>query len=186
VYGSCAVLTPYTQETKEVCVPSQKTARLNIFGMIDRKNHYEGFTTTESITADRIVSFSNTFSCHMRKDTSSYLTILLFPAINKYESCGLSGRKEDSSFCICLPVSAAACCRNVAGGIERGIGAARPCGQGRSVPRCRQGVGDVGGKAFGELLSVCRIGRGGFFFHGNRYLCRNFLGFVIINTVKVK
>jgi transposase len=36
---------------EQVCIPSYRTARLNIFGMIDRKKHYEGFTTTESISA---------------------------------------------------------------------------------------------------------------------------------------
>jgi transposase len=54
---------------EEVCIPSQRTARLNIFGMIDRENHYEGFTTMESITADKVVSFLDTFSYHVRKDT---------------------------------------------------------------------------------------------------------------------
>ena len=54
---------------EDVCIPSQRTARLNIFGMIDRKNNYEGFTTTESITADKIVCFLDTFSLHVRKDT---------------------------------------------------------------------------------------------------------------------
>ncbi|MDR2382479.1 MAG: transposase, partial [Prevotellaceae bacterium] len=48
---------------------SQRTARLNLFGMIDRKNHHEGFTTTESIIADKVVGFLNTFSYHVRKDT---------------------------------------------------------------------------------------------------------------------
>lgn len=37
--------------------------------MIDRKNRYEGFTTTESITADKVVDFLDTFSLHVRKDT---------------------------------------------------------------------------------------------------------------------
>jgi hypothetical protein len=54
---------------EEVCIPSQRIARLNIFGMIDRKNHYEGFTSTESITADKVISFLDTFSLHVRKDT---------------------------------------------------------------------------------------------------------------------
>jgi transposase len=54
---------------EDVCIPSQRTARLNIFGMINRKNHYEGFTTTESITADKVVSFLDTFSLGVRKDT---------------------------------------------------------------------------------------------------------------------
>jgi transposase len=54
---------------EEVYIPSQRTERLNIFGMIDRKNHYEGFTSTESITADKLVNFLDTFSLRVRKDT---------------------------------------------------------------------------------------------------------------------
>jgi hypothetical protein len=54
---------------EEVCILSPRTARHNIFGMIDRKNHYEGFTTTESITAEKVVSFLDTFSFRVRKDT---------------------------------------------------------------------------------------------------------------------
>lgn len=54
---------------EEVYIPSQRIARLNIFGMIDRKNHYEGFSTTESITADKIVHFLDTFSLRIHKDT---------------------------------------------------------------------------------------------------------------------
>ena len=52
-----------------VFVPSQRVARLNIFGMITRDNQYEGFTTTERMTADRIVSFLDDFSFRIRKDT---------------------------------------------------------------------------------------------------------------------
>jgi transposase len=54
---------------EEVCIASQRTARLNIFGMIDRENHYEGFTTTESITGDKVVSFLDAFSFRVSKDT---------------------------------------------------------------------------------------------------------------------
>jgi transposase len=54
---------------EQVCIPSRRTARLNIFGMIDRKNHYQGFTSMESITADKVVSFLDTFSFSVRKDT---------------------------------------------------------------------------------------------------------------------
>ena len=54
---------------EDVCIPSQRVARLNIFGMIDRNNHYEGFTTTENITADKIVSFLDAFSFRVHKDT---------------------------------------------------------------------------------------------------------------------
>jgi transposase len=37
--------------------------------MIDRKNHYEGFTTTESITTEKVVNFLDAFSFRVRKDT---------------------------------------------------------------------------------------------------------------------
>jgi hypothetical protein len=49
-------------EGEDVFVPSQRVARLNIFGMITRDNQYEGFTTTERMTADKIVSFLDDFS----------------------------------------------------------------------------------------------------------------------------
>jgi transposase len=52
-----------------VCISAQKAARLNIFGMIDRRNRYEGFTATESITADRVVGFLDTFSLRVHKNT---------------------------------------------------------------------------------------------------------------------
>lgn len=54
---------------ERVCIPSQRAARLNIFGMIDRNNRYDGFTTTESITADKIVGFLDAFSLGVRRDT---------------------------------------------------------------------------------------------------------------------
>lgn len=37
--------------------------------MIDRKNQYEGFATTESINADKVVDFLDAFSLRIRKDT---------------------------------------------------------------------------------------------------------------------
>jgi transposase len=36
---------------------------------IDRKNHYEGFTTTEGISVDKVVGFLDAFSFRVRKDT---------------------------------------------------------------------------------------------------------------------
>ena len=54
---------------EDVFVPSQKFLRLNIFGMIDRDNHYEGFSTTESITADKVADFLDRLSFRIRKDT---------------------------------------------------------------------------------------------------------------------
>ena len=37
--------------------------------MIDRKNQYEGFATTESINADKVVNFLDAFSLRGLKDT---------------------------------------------------------------------------------------------------------------------
>lgn len=37
--------------------------------MIDRKNHYEGFATTESINADKVVDFLDAFSLRVHKNT---------------------------------------------------------------------------------------------------------------------
>lgn len=54
---------------EDVCIASQRSARLNIFGMIDRKNRYEGFATTESINADKVVDFLDAFSLRVIKDT---------------------------------------------------------------------------------------------------------------------
>jgi transposase len=54
---------------EQVCIPSQRTAWLNIFGMINRRNRYEGFTATESITADRIVGFFDIFFLSVCRDT---------------------------------------------------------------------------------------------------------------------
>lgn len=54
---------------EDIFVPSQKFLRLNIFGMIDRDNHYEGFSTTESITADKVADFLDRLSFRIRKDT---------------------------------------------------------------------------------------------------------------------
>ena len=48
---------------------SQRSARMNIFGMINRKNNYKGFTTTDSITADKVVEFLDAFSFQVCKNT---------------------------------------------------------------------------------------------------------------------
>jgi transposase len=37
--------------------------------MIDRKNRYQGFTTTQSITADKVVDFLDAFSFQVREQT---------------------------------------------------------------------------------------------------------------------
>ena len=54
---------------EEVFIPSQKGARLNIFGMIDHNNHFEGFSTTDSVNTEMVVSFIDTFSFNLKKNT---------------------------------------------------------------------------------------------------------------------
>lgn len=54
---------------EDVYIPSQRGYRLNIFGMIDRNNHYEGFSTSESITADKVADFLDRLSFRIKKDT---------------------------------------------------------------------------------------------------------------------
>lgn len=54
---------------EDVFMPSQKAVRLNIFGMIDRHNRYDGFSTTTSITADKVADFLDRFSLALEKDT---------------------------------------------------------------------------------------------------------------------
>ena len=50
---------PYGWQFKneDIYIPSEKAARLNIFGMITKRNQYKGFTTQESINADKIVDY---------------------------------------------------------------------------------------------------------------------------------
>jgi hypothetical protein len=86
---------------EEVCIPSQRTARHNIFGMIDRKNHYEGFTTTESITAEKVVSFLDAFSFRVRKDTFVVLDNATIHRNHKIRELLPVREKRDSSFSIC-------------------------------------------------------------------------------------
>lgn len=51
-------------------VPSQRIARLNIFGMIDRENNYDGFLSTESITAGKVAEFLDRLSFKPRARNS--------------------------------------------------------------------------------------------------------------------
>ena len=37
--------------------------------MIDRKNHYEGFSTTENMTAEKIADFIDRLSMRIRRNT---------------------------------------------------------------------------------------------------------------------
>lgn len=54
---------------EDVYIPSLKADRLNIFGMIDRNNQYDGFCTTESINADKVIDFLDRFSLKVEKET---------------------------------------------------------------------------------------------------------------------
>ena len=55
---------------EDVHVPSQKAARLNMFGMTTRDNRYEGFTSREGITSVKVVEFLDGLSLRSRaRDT---------------------------------------------------------------------------------------------------------------------
>lgn len=54
---------------EDVHIPSQKCMRLNIFGMITRNNRYEGFSTTENITIDKVADYLDRLSMRIRKNT---------------------------------------------------------------------------------------------------------------------
>jgi transposase len=59
---------------ENVYIPSERgTKRLNIFGMIDRENRFEGFCTCEPINAGKIVDFLDRFSFRLKKKTSIVL-----------------------------------------------------------------------------------------------------------------
>ena len=63
---------PYGWQYKDedVYVPAEKAARLNIFGMITRRNEYKGFTTHESINADKVVEYLDLMSFSVKKKTA--------------------------------------------------------------------------------------------------------------------
>lgn len=54
---------------EDVCIPSERAKRLNIFGMIDRDNRFEGFCTSEPIDAQKIVDFLEQYSFRIDKKT---------------------------------------------------------------------------------------------------------------------
>ena len=54
---------------EDVYIPSERGVRLNVFGMIDRNNHYEGFSTTENMTAEKIADFIDRLSMRIRRNT---------------------------------------------------------------------------------------------------------------------
>lgn len=47
--------------------PSEKAARLNIFGMITLRNQYKGFTTQESINTEKLVDFLDRFPFEVKE-----------------------------------------------------------------------------------------------------------------------
>ena len=51
---------------EDVHVPSQKIARLNIFGMTTRDNRYEGFTSRSGITSEKLADFLDRLSLRPR------------------------------------------------------------------------------------------------------------------------
>ena len=54
---------------EDVYIPSERGVRLNVFGMIDRNNRYEGFSTTENMTAEKIADFIDRLSMRIRRNT---------------------------------------------------------------------------------------------------------------------
>lgn len=54
---------------ENVFVPSMKSARLNIFGMINRDNVYHGFTSRQGIKAENVAEFIDDFSTTITRPT---------------------------------------------------------------------------------------------------------------------
>ena len=57
---------------ENVFVPSMKSARLNIFGMVSRDNVYHGFTSRQSIKAENVAEFIDNFSLTITKPTIAH------------------------------------------------------------------------------------------------------------------
>lgn len=54
---------------ENITIPSDRGARLNIWGMIDYDSRYHGFCSTESMTSEHIADFLDRFSLTIRKNT---------------------------------------------------------------------------------------------------------------------
>lgn len=54
---------------ENITIPSDRSERLNIWGLIDYDSRYHGFCSTESMTSERIADFLDRFSLTIRKDT---------------------------------------------------------------------------------------------------------------------
>ena len=67
--------------------------RLNIFGMIDRNNRYDGFSTTENITVDKVVDFLDRLSFRIKKNTFVVLDTLGYTDASLWQSSEQSGTR---------------------------------------------------------------------------------------------
>lgn len=81
---------------ENVFVPSMKSARLNIFGMLSRNNVYHGFTSRQGIKAENVAEFIDNFSLTITKPTfivldnaSVHTGGLMKKSIEKWRARGL-------------------------------------------------------------------------------------------------
>ena len=54
---------------ENITIPSERRARLNIWGMVDHDCRYHGFSSMESMTSERIADFLDKFSLTIKRDT---------------------------------------------------------------------------------------------------------------------
>ncbi len=54
---------------ENVTIPSERYKRLNIWGMIDYRSNYHGFTSMESMTSEKIADFLDKFSLTIKRET---------------------------------------------------------------------------------------------------------------------
>ena len=58
---------------ENITIPSDRGAKLNIWGMIDHDSRYHSFFTTESMASERIADFLDRFSLTIRMDAFTML-----------------------------------------------------------------------------------------------------------------
>ena len=88
---------------ESITIPSDRGARLNIWGMIDYNSRYHGFCSTESMTSERIADFLDKFSLTIRKDTFIVLDNAKGAQKQVYEGNEKDmGEKGSFSFSSCL------------------------------------------------------------------------------------
>ena len=90
---------------EDVFILSQRGYRFNIFGIIDRNNRYEGFSSNESITVDKVADSLDRLSFCIKKNT-----FVILNCANIYRGklfTELSQIREKwgffSSFCLYIP-----------------------------------------------------------------------------------